>query len=696
MEAYLRPLLEFAASVVPASQLSSTPIYLLATAGMRLLPTSQQTTLLTRTCNILRSYSFDLPDCSKSVRVISGEEEGLYGWIAVNYLMDGFDKHDHKAGKHSSTYGFLDMGGASTQIAFEPTEEERVKHADNLLEVKLRLLSGKDVAHPVFVTTWLGFGTNQARNRYVDAVVRAHLRTSDEAHSSDQDDAVGLGSERPVVLIDDPCLPKSLMLSESRHSGYTLRGTGDFAQCVRRTGPLLNKEVECLDQPCLFNGVHVPAIDFDVNHFIGISEYWYSTQDVWSMGGLYDFVEFERNAVEYCAREWKDIMEDHRTGAKWRSNVELSRLETQCFKAAWIINILHEGIGIPRLFDAGGEGDGKNQMEKAISKAEAKGFEARPPSFQSLNQVGDVAVSWTLGKMVLEVSKGETEGVKKGSSIPASAGPIFNPGEWSGHIPSFSGDLRSTLSDIKNADSTPFVGFAILALLFYLFCLSPASRRRKSFFSRRSDFAPLSTAEEGVLSDSSNGTRSPRPPNRFLFSTLTSPIRYSFYRLSSSLRTWGSRPSLLPTTRPPSSSSSDALPLRPRPLRPAISTPFLRTMAMTNIQHGNPAGGGYLDAPDVSERDKIARSHSTSYLPQRSPPSSRPTTPAGRMSKREEAMEEGGWEEGASPTTPGMVGLGAKLRGSKSQNSSQVNLSSGYFARRKEASASGVVGGEKG
>lgn len=171
---YLSPLLSFAASLIPPSQHSTTPIYVLATAGMRLLSPSEQSAIVQETCSILRkSTKFALKDrCEgENVKVITGEEEGLFGWIAVNYLMDGFDNHSASTsvgapgGGDGSTYGFLDMGGASTQIAFEPSLEERVKHADNLFKVKLGLLSGKLVSHPVFVTTWLGFGTNKARER---------------------------------------------------------------------------------------------------------------------------------------------------------------------------------------------------------------------------------------------------------------------------------------------------------------------------------------------------------------------------------------------------------------------------------------------------------------------------------------------------------------------------------------------------
>ncbi|KAK4698794.1 golgi apyrase, partial [Phenoliferia sp. Uapishka_3] len=668
---YLRPLIEFAASVIPTSQHKSTPIYLLATAGMRLLPPNQRQEVLLTTCAYLQSYKFLLPDCSENVRVITGEEEGLYGWIAVNYLMDGFDKHDHslkgkekEKARESSTYGFLDMGGASTQIAFEPSHDERVKHADNLLEVKLRLLSGREVRHPVFVTTWLGFGTNQARERYIDQEVKAHVRASDEAHVHGTD---GLGSERPVVLVDDPCLPKSLMLSESRHAGYTLRGTGDFETCVRRTGPLLNKEVECLDEPCLFNGVHVPKIDFEVNHFIGISEYWYSTQDVWSMGGVYDFVEFERNAKEFCGREWDAIMDDHKKGAKWRSSVELSRLETQCFKAAWVINVLHEGIGIPRIIDRGGTGDKVNQTAKGINKAAEKGLLAKPPSFQSLNQVGDVAVSWTLGKMVLEVSKQAADRRPALNDDDKTRGKSRFPpfgSDWAGHIPAWSGDVRSTLANVKNADPVPIVSIAFLIAIIYFFCLSSSSsRRRKTFFGigtggsrRKADFAII---EEGGMSSgdssSGSGSRSPprggrRPPTQSVLSRALSPVRYAAYFLSSTIRSWN-RPrssSLLPTSA--AFSTSDDI-HRPRPIRHTQSTPFMRSV---NISTPSSTAGSttthWNDAPDLSAKlssgPALMRSLSSSRLatsrPVSPPPmlnsvattlslslsSSRPTTPA--------------------------------------------------------------------
>ncbi|TFK30247.1 hypothetical protein FA15DRAFT_663630 [Coprinopsis marcescibilis] len=444
---YLRPLLNHALEHIPPSLHRETPIFLLATAGMRLLPPNKQAHILHETCIFLRTQSnFKLDrkspagPCGSSVRIITGEEEGLFGWIAVNYLMDGFTGSNDQR----TTYGFLDMGGASTQIAFEPSKEHR-RSAKNLIDVRLRLMGGQEIRHKVFVTTWLGYGTNQARERYVGKAISQF-----EAHRDDDD-------EEDVV--EDPCLPKHLELTESpvhtspasSHSStsHTLIGTGSFEQCLRATAPLLNKSKPCPDTHCLMNGVYVPPIDFSSSHFIGISEYWYSSDHIFGLGGAYDFVQYERAASEFCSRDWSDLVKTHEeesrkhhlggdgeieSGGKvvgvgqWGPTVETARLQMQCFKAAWITNVLHEGIGLPRIVDPGGNGTTKG--DKVVAQAEKKGLGR--PAFQSMDTVGDLAITWTLGKMVVEASK----------EIPA--------------ISKFAKPIVDPIDDVEDLEDAPF------------------------------------------------------------------------------------------------------------------------------------------------------------------------------------------------------------------------------------------------
>ena len=405
---------------------------------MRLLPPQKQAEILLETCHFLVNHSFfkiDGPSavgpCGSSVRIITGEEEGLFGWIAVNYLMDGFSGPS----LNHTTYGFLDMGGASTQIAFEPSVESQSK-TKNLIDVRLRRLGGEEIHHKVFVTTWLGYGTNQARERYVGKIIT-------------ENDASFHGDEDEDHLVLDPCLPKDLELTEAPvHSTspatahlskpHRMVGTGSFEQCMKKTASLLTTTKPCPDTPCLMNGVHVPPIDFSVSHFIGVAEYWYSSEHIFGLGGAYDYVQYERAASNFCSRDWKDILNEHeesrthhhrlggdgevvRNGkivdaGQWGPQVEVPRLQMQCFKAAWIANVLHEGIKMPRIVDPGG--NVSTDGEKVVDEAEKKGLGR--PTFQSVDTVGDIAISWTLGKMVLEASKEVIPIVK-------SAKPLVDP-----------------------------------------------------------------------------------------------------------------------------------------------------------------------------------------------------------------------------------------------------------------------------
>lgn len=71
----LVPLLAYASDHIPAHKHSHTVLYVLGTAGMRLLPSAQQESLMNYLATALKKeYSFYQP--KDSIQVISGKLEG--------------------------------------------------------------------------------------------------------------------------------------------------------------------------------------------------------------------------------------------------------------------------------------------------------------------------------------------------------------------------------------------------------------------------------------------------------------------------------------------------------------------------------------------------------------------------------------------------------------------------------------------
>jgi len=78
--AYMKPLLNFAESHIPSSKQEDTLLYVLATAGMRLLPIDTQHAIMEHLQLMIKSeYNFYLPE--SSVEVISGKLEGTSAWL---------------------------------------------------------------------------------------------------------------------------------------------------------------------------------------------------------------------------------------------------------------------------------------------------------------------------------------------------------------------------------------------------------------------------------------------------------------------------------------------------------------------------------------------------------------------------------------------------------------------------------------
>ena len=479
---YLDKLLKKAAEIIPEDAHGETPLFLLATAGMRLLDDGPREMLLEKICSYAQSTTnFQLPDCGVHVKVIPGEVEGLYGWIAANYLLGGFDAPlQHASGNEHPTYGFLDMGGASAQIAFAPNTTESERHANDLKLMRLRTVDGTATEYKVFTTTWLGFGVNEARKHYVEKLQK-------ETGSIDS------------KVLQDPCLPPGLMTStsgdvllpaskETNGKTLTLNGTGEFDKCLTKTLPLLEKDHICEDDPCLIGGTHVPAIDFDVNHFVGVSEYWHTTHEIFQhdqKDKAYDFNTYQQRVSDFCSQDW-EIIQDRVKAHSWGKKVDEKTAIEVCFKASWLINILHEGIGIPRYGLEDTPDNSHNGTKKLLDSTKEKGFKA---SFQAINKIDDQEVSWTLGKIVLYASSlippssDSSLPIGFGSNVPGIPADFQYPSslispQLQSNDSSFDDWSAKSLLHTATPRRLPGILLFLLILLFAIFLLLGRTRRQ--------------------------------------------------------------------------------------------------------------------------------------------------------------------------------------------------------------------------
>ncbi|BFZ18919.1 hypothetical protein BsWGS_21958 [Bradybaena similaris] len=114
---YLTGILDSAKQNVPESKQESTPIYLFATAGLRFLTSNEATDLVENIKAVFQDSSLN-PFLYKpeGVGILSGEEEGVYSWVAANYLLGFFDEDR----PDTDAVGVLEMASDSTQITFIP------------------------------------------------------------------------------------------------------------------------------------------------------------------------------------------------------------------------------------------------------------------------------------------------------------------------------------------------------------------------------------------------------------------------------------------------------------------------------------------------------------------------------------------------------------------------------------------------
>uniref|UniRef100_A0A8D2KRQ5 Ectonucleoside triphosphate diphosphohydrolase 8 n=1 Tax=Varanus komodoensis TaxID=61221 RepID=A0A8D2KRQ5_VARKO len=255
--ASLRKCLDEAMTVIPRERQLETPAYLGATAGMRLLRKKNATAsaqVLEAVGKAIQKY----PVSFRGARIITGEDEGAYGWITINYLLESFTKYSAKSRdwihpRSASIRGALDLGGASTQISFVPSGHI----ADPAEAVHFRLY-GFDYA--IYTHSYLCYGQNQVLKQAIRIlVVRGVL-----SHLQKPIDhpCYPVGYNESIVisdLYDSPCakhLAPPLLLWN-----VTLVGTGNATLCRETFRKTFDSSSCSYNGSCGLNGVYQPKVN---------------------------------------------------------------------------------------------------------------------------------------------------------------------------------------------------------------------------------------------------------------------------------------------------------------------------------------------------------------------------------------------------------------------------------------------------
>lgn len=225
IRASLEPLITWAEHKVPVERHGDTPIFVLATAGLRRLPTEDARRVVDDVDAVVKQHSF--VHKKSWIRVLSGKEEAYYGWVALNYKMGNFRNHSRLP-----TLGLLDLGGSSLQVVVEIDDAREDTHV-------VRSKFGF-VEHDILAYSLSAFGLNEAFDRTV--VMLSHMEQLGESKDGKLEirhPCLGLdivqnytcsGCFRPNAGGQDNMTSK---VQETKSSSVYLVGAQNWEQCRR-------------------------------------------------------------------------------------------------------------------------------------------------------------------------------------------------------------------------------------------------------------------------------------------------------------------------------------------------------------------------------------------------------------------------------------------------------------------------------
>ena len=257
------------------------PVYLKGTAGLRMLGSNDRSRVISAVRDFFMDETHNKFKFEKEfARVISGEEEAAYGWTGTNFALGSLLNNSEGSGTvmdPSLTYGTVEMGGASSQIAFYRNNEDVMS---NLF--KLQIGQGKH--WNVYTHSFLHFGIHEAWNRMGALLLAGGKLTKVENPCLAGGSKMNFKTN--IMFIDGHetriTEPDHFLLENSKHAG-------DYESCASIASSLLHKNYNTWcdfshNGDCSFAGVYqpeLPELTDASGEFLAFSNYY----------DIFDFLE---------------------------------------------------------------------------------------------------------------------------------------------------------------------------------------------------------------------------------------------------------------------------------------------------------------------------------------------------------------------------------------------------------------------
>ncbi|TKY50019.1 apyrase 6 [Spatholobus suberectus] len=301
-------LVEFAKGRVPRREWGNTKVRLAATEELEGLGAEEAEKVLECCRRALRASGFLFKD--EWARVVSGEEQGISSWVAVNYVLGNLGREPQE------TTGIVELGGASLQVTSAKLNAD--------LAQSLRTIRFSGVTYNLYTRSWSQLGQDVVWKSLEERLKYRELKLSSKS------------SKRNIF---NPCIPRGYEYPWISNASYVkqpiFQPAGNFSSCRSEAVSLLKRtEDRCLHPPCKITSSFYELLGEQVS-----SKSFLYTSEILRMAPRTSLFELETAGRHYCEDHWDTLKDQH-------NEIDYLDLLKYCFSSAYMLALLHDVLGI--------------------------------------------------------------------------------------------------------------------------------------------------------------------------------------------------------------------------------------------------------------------------------------------------------------------------------------------------------------